>query len=56
MPGVIPPEGGVNLRSPLAQAGAVCDTTVQHLRGTGTVCEMSVQHLRSPFTVCEMTM
>ena len=55
---------------PLAQAVAVCETSVQHVRGAGTVCKttmqhlcglftvckMSVQHLRSPFTVCKTTM
>ena len=57
-------------RAGLAQPVAVCEMSVQHLRGAGTVCEMtmqrlhglftvckmSVQHLHSPFTVCEMTM
>ena len=57
-------------RAGLAQPVAVCEMSVQHLRGAGTVCKMtmqhlhslftvckmSVQHLHSPFTVCEMTM
>ena len=40
----------------LAQPVAVCEMSVQHLRGAGTVCEMSVQHLRGAGTVCKMTM
>mgnify|MGYP001018706155 CR=1 FL=1 len=56
-------------RAGLAQPVAVCEMSVQHLRGAGTVCKMtmqrlhglftvckmSVQHLHSPFTVCKMT-
>ena len=40
----------------LRGAGTVCKMTMQHLHGLFTVCKMSVQHLHSPFTVCEMTM
>ena len=43
-------------RAGLAQPVAVCEMSVQHLRGAGTVCKTTMQHLRSPFTVCEMTM
>ena len=42
--------------SPLAQAVAVCEMSVQHVRGAGTVCEMTMQHLHGLFTVCKMTM
>ena len=40
----------------LLGAGTVCKMTMQHLRGLFTVCKMTMQHLHSPFTVCEMTM
>ena len=40
----------------LRGAGTVCKMTMQHLHGLFTVCKMTVQHLHSPFTVCEMTM
>ena len=42
--------------SPLAQAVAVCEMSVLHVRGAGTVCKMTMQHLHGLFTVCEMTM
>ena len=35
---------------------AMCEMSVQHLRGTGKVCETIMQRLHGPFTVCEMTM
>ena len=43
-------------RAGLAQPVAVCEMSVQHLRGAGTVCKMTMQHLHGLFTVCEMTM
>ena len=42
--------------SPLAQAVAVFEMSVQHVRGAGKVCETTMQHLRGLFTVCKMTM
>ena len=42
--------------SPLAQAVAVCEMSVQHVRGAGKVCETTMQRLRGPFTVCETIM
>ena len=41
---------------PFAQAVAVCEMSVQHLRGVVAVCETTMQHLRGLFTVCETTM
>ena len=43
------------LRRPCAWSVAVCEMSVQHLRGAGTVCKMTVQHLHGLFTVCKMT-
>ena len=43
-------------RAGLAQPVAVCEMSVQHLRGAGTVCKMTMQHLHGLFTVCKMTM
>ena len=50
--------GAISKRSflTLAQAVAVCEMSVQHVRGAGTVCKTTMQHLHGPFTVCEMTM
>ena len=58
LPNAAKPFGSYSERSlsPLAQAVAVCETSVQHLRGTGKVCETIMQRLHGPFTVCEMTM
>ena len=42
-------------RAGLAQPVAVCEMSVQHLRGAGKVCEMTMQRLRGLFTVCEMS-
>ena len=42
--------------SPLAQAVAVFEMSVQHVRGAGKVCETTMQRLRGPFTVCETIM
>ena len=42
--------------SPLAQAVAVFEMSVQHMRGAGAVCKMTMQHLRGPFGVSEMIM
>ena len=42
-------------RAGLAQPVAVCEMSVQHLRGAGTVCEMTMQRLHGLFTVCKMT-
>ena len=39
----------------LARPVAVCEMSVQHLRGAGTVCKMTMQHLHGLFTVCKMT-
>ena len=40
----------------LRGTGKVCETIMQRLHGPFTVCEMNVQHLRGLFTVCKMTM
>ena len=42
-------------RAGLAQPVAVCEMSVQHLRGAGTVCKMTMQRLHGLFTVCKMT-
>ena len=42
-------------RAGLAQPVAVCEMSVQHLRGAGTVCKMTMQHLHGLFTVCKMS-
>ncbi len=42
-------------RAGLAQLVAVCEMSVQHLRGAGTVCKMTMQRLHGLFTVCKMT-
>ena len=57
LPNAAKPFGSHPERSllPLAQAVAVCEMSVQHLRGTGKVCETIMQHLHTPFTVCEMS-
>ena len=58
LPNAAKPFGGHPERSllPLAQAVAVFEMSVQHVRGAGTVCKMTMQHLHSPFTVCGGTM
>ena len=58
LPDAAKPFGGHPERSllPLAQAVAVFEMSVQHVRGAGTVCKMTMQHLHSPFTVCGGTM
>ena len=47
LPDAAKPFGSYSERSllPLAQAVAVCEMSVQHLRGAGKVCETTMQRL-----------